>query len=80
MDVEGPEGEVRRLRAQIAELQHERAPRQEVEESKAKKARVVNAHVGFGPIHSGATGSRNVSDVKNLIDAADSTLKEARCA
>ena len=51
MDVENPEEEVRKPKAQVAELQHERAARQEVAESKAKKARVfvVHTHVGSGP-------------------------------
>ena len=54
MDVENPEEEVRRLRAQVAELQHERATRQEVEESKAKKARVLSTStLDLAPIHSG---------------------------
>ena len=75
MDVEDPEEEVRRLIAQVAELQQERAARQEVEESKAKKARVVHPRW----IWPGAAGSRNASDtMQNFVDAADSTLKEAR--
>ena len=80
MDVEDSEEEVRRLRAQVAELQQERAARQEVEESKAKKARVLSTPtLDLAPIHSG--GSRSASDtMQNLIDAADSTLKEARSA
>ena len=82
MDVEDPEEEVRRLRAQVAELQHERAARQEVEESKAKKARVLSTPtLDLVPIHSGAAGWRHASDtMQNVIDAADSTLKEARSA
>ena len=43
MDVFDPKEEVWRLRAQVAELQQERAARQEpAEESKAKKARVLS--------------------------------------
>ena len=42
VDVEDPEEEVGRLRAQVAELQHEREGRREAEESKAKKARVLS--------------------------------------
>ena len=81
-DVEDPQEEVRRLRVQVADLQHERAARQEVEESKAKKARVLSTPtLDLAPIHSGATGLRNASDMmQNLIDVADSTLKEARGA
>ena len=76
------EEEVRRLRAQVAELQHERAAKQEVEESKAKKARMLSTStLDLTPIHSGAAGSRNASDMmQNLIHAADSTSKEVRSA
>ena len=42
MVVEDPREEVQRLRAQVAELQHERAT---TEESRAKKARVLSAPV-----------------------------------
>ena len=81
MDVEDPDKEVRRLRAQVAQLQHERAARQEAEESMAKKARMLSTPtLDLAPIHSGAAvGSRNASDMmQNLIHAADSTLKEVR--
>ena len=50
MDVEDAEEEVRRLRAQVAEMQHERADRQEAEESRAKKGSdSLDATFGFCP-------------------------------
>ena len=60
------------MRAQVAELQHERA----------RPRRVVSTPtLDLGLIHSGAAGSGNASDMmQNLIDAADSTLKEVRSA
>ena len=42
MDVEDPAEGVRRLRAQIAELRHDRAAKQEAEENRAKKARILS--------------------------------------
>ena len=54
IDVEDPKEEVRRLRAQVAELQHERAARQEAEESRAKKARILSTPpLDLSPLHSG---------------------------
>ena len=63
MDVEDPE------EAKLAELQHERAASQEVEESKAKKARVLSTPtLDLAPIHSGAASSRNAHIMQNFID------------
>ena len=81
MDVEDPAEEVRRLRAQVAELQHDRAAKQEVEENRAKKARILSMPpLDLTPIHSGVGGgARSASDVVlTLIDAADSALREVR--
>ena len=59
MDIEDPAEEVRRLRAQIAELQHDRAAKQEVEENRAKKARILSTPpLDLSPIHSGVVGAR----------------------
>ena len=81
MDVENSVEEVRRLRAQVADLQQERALGQETDESRAKKARTLSVPtpaLGVGPAH-GVGGSSRASDVmQTLIDAADSTLKEVR--
>ena len=49
MDVEDPAEEVRRLRAQIAELQHDRAAKQEAEESCQEGSDSLDATVGFVP-------------------------------
>ena len=67
------------MTARVAEL-HERAARQEVEEGRAKKARVLSAPtLDLAPLHVGGAGSRSASDMMlTLIDAADSTLREAR--
>ena len=82
MDVENPVEEVRRLRAQVAELQQARASGQETDESRAKKARTLSVPtpaLDVGPVHGVVGGSSRASDVmQTLIDAADSTLKEIR--
>ena len=84
MDVENPVEEVQRLRAQVAELQQERASGQETDESRAKKARILSVPtptLDVGPVHGVVGGSSRASDVmQTLIDAAESTLKEVRNA
>ena len=82
VDVEDPEEEILRLRAQVAELQHERVAGHETEEGRAKKARILSTPaLELAPLHSGAAGSRSASDMmQNLINAADSTLKGVRSA
>ena len=71
-----PEEEIRRLR----ELQHEQVAGHETEESRAKKDRILfTPALDLTPLDSGAAGSRSTSDLmQNLINAADSTLKEVR--
>ena len=67
------------MRAQVAELQHESSQAGGGRQQGQEGPRVVNADVGFGPFHSGAAGSRNVSNTMQMvIDAANSTLKEVR--
>ena len=60
--------EIRRLRAQVAELQHERVVGHEILSTPALE---------LAPLHSGAARSRSAS---NLISAAHSILKEVRSA
>ena len=56
----------------------------ETEESRAMKARILSTPtLDLAPSHSGAagSGSRSASDLmQNVINAADSTLKEVRNA
>ena len=72
-DVENPVEEVRRLRAQVADLQQERASGQETDESRAKKAlSVPTPALDVGPAHGVVGGSSRPSDVmQTLIDAAE---------
>ena len=52
--------EVRRLRAQVADLQQERASGQETDESRAKKARTLSGPIpalDVGPVHGVVGGS-----------------------
>ena len=78
MDVEDPEEEIQRLRAQVGELQQERVAGHKTEESLAQKARILSTPaLDLAPLHSGAAGSRSASDLmQNLMNAADSTLEE----
>ena len=73
MDVE-PREEITRLRAQVAQLQLERQATEDADFVRAKKARTSAAE---SLLVQGGHGS-NASDVMlTLIDAADSTLREA---
>ena len=62
--------EISKLRAQVAELQMERQSVQEAESSRSKKARTLGGiSTDLSPLQGGA--------MMTLIDAADSTLREA---
>ena len=80
MVVEDPGEEVQRLRAQVAELHQERATKQKAEESRTKKTLVLSARVlDLTPLPGAGPCSASVM-MLTLIDAADSTLREARSA
>ena len=75
MDVD-PNEELIRLRAQVAELQSERQAIQESESSRSKKAR-TSVSTELVPLQGGA-GLDNPSVVmSNLIEAADTALRDA---
>ena len=75
MDVD-PNEELIRLRAQVAELQSERQAIQEAESSRSKKARTW-VSTELVPLQGGG-GVDNPSVVmSNLIEAADSALRDA---
>ena len=76
MEVETNE-EISKLRAQVAELQMERQSVQEAESSRSKKVRTLGGiSTDLSPLQGG--GAHNPSDVMmTLIDAVDSTLREA---
>ena len=75
MEVE-PNEEIVKLRALVAKLQKERA--QEVEANRTKKARTLAGFCSDLAHCQGGHSAQNPSEVMStLIDAADSTLKEA---
>ena len=76
MDVDSSMEELIRLRAQVAELQCERQAIQEAESSRSKKAR-TSVPTALVPLQ-GGDGLDNPSAVmSNLIEAADSALRDA---
>ena len=75
MEVE-PNEEIVRLRPLVAELQKERV--QEVEANRTKKARTLAGSFTDLAHYQGGHSAQNPSEVMStLIDAADSTLREA---
>ena len=78
MEVDDPEEEIRRLRAQVAELHQERAAEHETGESRGLGFSFTPC-VGFGPTAFWSSSASRIC-VQNLINAADSTLKEVRNA
>ena len=75
MEVE-PNEEIVRLRALVAELQKERV--QEVEANRTKKARTLAGSCTDLAHYQGGHSAQNPSEVMStLIDAADSTLRDA---
>ena len=70
--------EISKLRAQVAELQMERQSVQEAESSRSKKARTLGSISTDLSLLQGGVSAHNPSDVMmTLIDAADSTLRQA---
>ena len=70
--------EISKLRAQVAELQMERQSVQEAESSRSKKARTLGGISTDLSLLQGGVSAHNPSDVMmTLIDAADSTLRQA---
>ena len=84
MVVEIPVEDVRKLKAQVVELQHERASGQKTDDSRAQKARTLLVSIPALDVRSlhGVVGgsSRATNLMQSFNDAEDTTLKDVRSA